>query len=92
MSKTRTDSSVGIRVTVGYPLGQLRHQYACFAVSLHPFVCPFVSGQITLHEHAAFLWVRPEEALSLGWSEADISVIENYLESQRISCGEASVR
>ncbi len=70
---------MGIRVCVGKNLPTNTHHYSTFSVTLHPFVCAIESGEITLHEHAAIAWLKPEQLQTLDWAEADLPVIEMYL-------------
>lgn len=83
---------LGIYAAVNRALGPATYHYPFFTVTLYPFVCNIVSGQITLHEHAAMLWLPPEKFLSLDWAEADIPVIENYLQSRKVLHREAGAR
>jgi 8-oxo-dGTP diphosphatase len=50
-------------------------------IRLVPFVCRIKSGDISLAEHAAFVWLHPEELSALDWAEADIAVYRQYLNS-----------
>ena len=68
-----------IAVSVHEALAPATHRYPTFTVTLHPFRCALESGTLTLHEHAAVLWVQPEELLSLDWAAADVPIIEAYL-------------
>ena len=70
---------MGIRVCIGKNLPTSTHHYSTFSVTLHPFVCAIESGEITLHEHAAIAWLTPEQLQTLEWAEADLPVIEMYL-------------
>ena len=70
---------MGIRVCIGKNLPTNTHHYSTFSVTLHPFVCAIESGEITLHEHAAIAWLTPEQLQTLEWAEADLPVIEIYL-------------
>jgi 8-oxo-dGTP diphosphatase len=70
---------LGVRISVGRLLPSHTHDYAVFTVTLHPFICAIESGQITPHEHAAIVWLTPEELPSLDWAEADLPVMETYL-------------
>jgi len=73
------DEELGIAVSVHEALPPATHRYPTFTVTLHPFRCAIESGTLTLHEHAAVLWLAPEELLSLDWAAADLPVIEGYL-------------
>jgi 8-oxo-dGTP diphosphatase len=70
---------LGLHINVGQPLPLHTHCYHAFTVTLYPFVCAIESGELTLHEHAAFAWLPPEELLALDWAEADLPVIQTYL-------------
>jgi len=72
---------LGLYITVGRALPPHTHSYHTFTVTLHPFVCTIASGEITLHEHAAYAWLSPEDLYSLDWAEADLPVLQTYLDS-----------
>lgn len=69
---------LGIDAAIGHPLPPVTHQYQTFSVTLHPFVCNIISGEITLHEHVALAWLTPGELHTLDWAEADMPVIRLY--------------
>jgi 8-oxo-dGTP diphosphatase len=69
---------LGIEVVIERPLPQTTHRYPTFTVTLHPFVCTIMKGEITLHEHAASCWLRPDELSALDWAEADRPLLEIY--------------
>jgi len=73
------NEELGIAVSVHETLAPATHRYPSFTVTLDPFRCAIDSGVLTLHEHAAVLWLPPETMLSLDWAEADLPVIEAYL-------------
>lgn len=70
---------MGIHVYVGKSLPAHTHHYPTFTVTLYPFVCIIESGVIVLHEHAAAVWLSPDELHTLDWAEADLPVIKSYL-------------
>lgn len=69
---------LGVTIAVGQPLSQQTHSYDSFTVTLYPFFATILSGRITLHEHAAILWLPPEELQTLDWAEADWPVLKEY--------------
>ena len=69
---------MGVTIAVGRPLSLHTHSYATFTVTLYPFVCSIAADTITLHEHAAMVWLPPEELHTLDWAEADWPVLEAY--------------
>jgi len=76
---------LGINVSVGKSLPPATHDYAAFTVTLYPFICSIVSGEIVLHEHAEISWLHPEELHILDWAEADLPVIGSYLAERELS-------
>jgi len=70
---------MGIAVKITAALPTHTHHYSDFSVTLYPFVCEMVSGEIILREHAAIIWLAPEKLPSLDWAEADFPVIESYI-------------
>lgn len=55
------------------------------SIRLIPFICRIKSGELKLTEHAAFLWLQPEELPALDWAAADIPVVQQYLDDLKIS-------
>ena len=69
---------MGVTITVGRPLPRHTHSYDTFTVTLYPFICSIERDTITLHEHAAMVWLPPDELHTLDWLEADRPVLEAY--------------
>ena len=69
---------LGVHITIGHALPPHTHHYETFSVTLYPFLCSIKSGDITLHEHSAMVWLPPGELHSLDWAEADFPVIKEY--------------
>lgn len=69
---------LNVRITVGPSLPSVSHDYPDFSVTLYPFICSVVSGEITLHEHKALLWLSSPELWSLDWVVADFPIISAY--------------
>ncbi len=86
--KRELHEELGIAVAVGTPLPPTTHRYPVFTVTLYPFRCSIVGGDITLHEHAALAWLPPEELHTLDWAEADLPVIDQYRKSLRAQTGQ----
>jgi len=74
---------LGIEISVGKPLPTTTHHYPSFSVTLYPFICEIISGEIILHEHSAMVWLPVEELLILDWCEADWPVIKAYQRGMR---------
>ena len=71
---------MGVTMTIGTPLPQHTHSYEAFTVTLYPFICSIESDTITLHEHAAMVWLPSHELHDLDWLEADRPVLEAYIQ------------
>ena len=52
------------------------HQYPDFHITMHTFICPVKSKEITLTEHIDEKWLRIDELHKLDWAEADIPIVE----------------
>jgi 8-oxo-dGTP diphosphatase len=76
--KRELHEELGLEASVGQPLPATTHHYPSFSVTLYPFICEILSGEITLHEHSAMVWLPVEELHNLDWAEADLPVIEKY--------------
>jgi 8-oxo-dGTP diphosphatase len=69
---------LGIEASVGQALPISTHHYPSFSVTLYPFICEIISGEITLHEHRAMVWLPIEELHTLDWAEADWPIIKEF--------------
>lgn len=57
------------------------HENGQKAIRLIPFLCQIKEGEIKLLEHAAFRWLSPEKLLALDWAEADLPILNDFLNS-----------
>ncbi len=80
---------LGIEVVIERPLHLTTHHYPTFIVTLHPFLCSIATGEITLHEHVACRWLRPDELPVLDWADADWPVVEICREESRFKMMDA---
>lgn len=69
---------MGIEIAVGRPLTPATHDYPTFTVTLYPYVCSIVSGEIVLNEHSALTWLPAAQMHELDWADADLPVIAEY--------------
>ncbi|MFZ5798463.1 MAG: (deoxy)nucleoside triphosphate pyrophosphohydrolase [Desulfobulbaceae bacterium] len=67
-----------VEIVACKPLSISTHSYPAITVTLYPFVCTIVAGEIKLHEHAAVTWLPPEKLHQLDWAEADLPVLAAY--------------
>jgi len=73
------NEELGVIVEIKRPGPLCRHRYPGFDITLYPFTAEIISGEIVLAEHAAVLWLPPDQLLSLDWAAADVEVVEWYL-------------
>lgn len=66
---------LGITVRVEQGLEPVTHKYPTFVVTLYPFACENLQGDMILHEHRASCWLAPHELPTLDWAEADVPII-----------------
>lgn len=69
---------MGVEISVGRALTPATHRYDAFTVTLYPYVCRIVSGEIALYEHAEIRWLTPAGLHELDWADADFPVIAQY--------------
>jgi 8-oxo-dGTP diphosphatase len=75
---------LGIEAEVGRSLSPATHAYPGLSVTLYPFLCRIApDASITLHEHDRAVWLDPEDLPSLDWAEADVAVVDAYLQLLR---------
>ncbi len=72
---------MAVRLTVKRAMPTMKHRYPDFTLTLHPFVCELLSGEVALNEHRAIAWLKPEELPSLNWVEADLALVAAYRRS-----------
>jgi len=70
---------LNIEVEILKSLPPNTHNYPSITIKLIPFACKYISGQITLKEHLNFKWLNTDELLDLDWADADIPIINHYL-------------
>ncbi|MFA7382514.1 MAG: (deoxy)nucleoside triphosphate pyrophosphohydrolase [Desulfurivibrionaceae bacterium] len=74
---------LGVEVAILRAIPVASHRYPDIAVTLHPFVCVLIGGKLCMHEHAALLWLLPEELAGLDWAEADLPIVAEYCRERR---------
>lgn len=70
---------INIKVELLKKLSHNIHDYGTFKVNLIPFVARYISGKIQLVEHKAFKLLDKSELLNLDWAEADLPIVEEFL-------------
>lgn len=63
-------------IEVGELLRTINYDYPTFLLTLHCFKCKLTDSHITLLEHEASRWLKPNELQSVKWLPADEEIIE----------------
>jgi 8-oxo-dGTP diphosphatase len=67
-----------VKIAIKQPLAPTTHEYPAVTVTLYPFICSIVAGEIKLNEHAAITWLSSSALFALDWAEADLPVLAAY--------------
>lgn len=54
----------------------VEHQYPDFHITMHAYICPVMTKDLTLTEHISQQWLRPHQLNQLDWAAADIPFVE----------------
>lgn len=73
------EEELGIGINIGKALTPVEYHYPVFSLCLYPFVCILESGKVLPTEHAQAIWVDATELLSYDWAEADVPIVNEYL-------------
>ncbi|WP_343558954.1 (deoxy)nucleoside triphosphate pyrophosphohydrolase [Sphingobacterium sp.] len=68
-----------IDINIHSALTMVEHHYADFSLRLYPFVCSLKSGEVKALEHAQAIWVDAAQLRNYDWAEADLPIVEEYL-------------
>ncbi len=72
-----------LRIAVTHRLPDCIYAYPTKTIRLIPFVCQLLEGHLHLAEHAQVQWLSPHQLPPLNWCEADVEVVEHYLQFVR---------
>lgn len=70
---------LGIEIGIGEALTPVECHYPTFSICLYPFLCTLDSGTVHPTEHAQAIWVDRTELLNYDWAEADVPIVNEYL-------------
>jgi len=54
----------------------VEHEYPNFIITMHGLRCTALTGELVLHEHTDFKWLRINELMNLDWAAADVPLVE----------------
>lgn len=78
--KREIEEELGVGIQIKKSLPPSDWRYPSFGITLFPFICKLRSDNIVLAEHKAIAWVTPAELSALDWADADVPVLQTYLE------------
>lgn len=71
---------LNIDILVGDLVGTIEYDYPEFHLTMHCFICTFLSGELQLNEHEDLKWLTKETLNSVTWLPADITLINKIKE------------
>lgn len=77
------DEELRFEVRVGSQVAVTTHEYDFAVITLTTFFCEVLSGEPTLTEHVAAVWLPPEELETLEWAPADIPAVKAIISASR---------
>lgn len=66
-------------VEVGQKVTTTNHDYDFGTVRLTTYFCDLISGEPALTEHAAELWLHPDQLTDLAWAPADVPAVNHVV-------------
>ncbi|MCC8359866.1 (deoxy)nucleoside triphosphate pyrophosphohydrolase [Salinimicrobium sediminilitoris] len=80
--KREIKEELGVEIKVNERLPFNTHSYSNKKViKLIPFRCSLQTFEIDLKEHLKVEWVFPADLSQYDWAEADIPIVQNYIQS-----------
>jgi 8-oxo-dGTP diphosphatase len=74
--KREISEELRCHVSVGDEVAITRHEYDFAIVTLTTFYCTLLQGTPELTEHAAVVWLAPDDLGSLPWAPADMPAVD----------------
>ena len=69
-------------IEVENEVGENTLDYGDVIITLTVFQCR-MKDEVTVKEHDAFVWIKPENLLSLVWAPVDIPILEKIVEEKK---------
>ena len=79
--KREIKEELNIDIEICDKIDSVTHEYEEFIVKLDVFSCKHVSGELTNIEHKQLKWVKIEDLKTLDWAEADIPIVDIFVDS-----------
>lgn len=82
--KREIKEELGVEIKINERLPTNIHIYSDKkSIKLFPFRCSLQTFEIDLLEHSRVLWLPVEELNDLDWAEADIPIVNHYIENYK---------
>ena len=82
--KREIKEELGVEIEVTERLPSNTHAYSNQKyIKLIPFRCSLRTFEIDLKEHLKIEWSSPRELLKFDWAEADIPIVQNYIQNHQ---------
>jgi len=78
------EEELSMEVVICGRLPEVEHDYGHKQILLIPYICDTLDELPFLTEHLSYKWLAAKDLVSVDFSEADVLVARNYLESIRI--------
>jgi len=77
------DEELSMEIVICSRLTDVNHDYGHKKIRLIPFICDTLDDMPFLSEHIAYKWVEDKDLLTIDFSEADVFVARDYLDSKQ---------
>ncbi len=73
--RREVEASTGVRIRVDAPLGEVKHAFTHFKITLHAFLCTPVGGEAQPLQCDAVAWIAPDETKKKAFSAANHRIL-----------------
>lgn len=74
---------INLNIEIVEELTKVEYHYPDFSLTLYPFVCTIIGGEINANEHEQVLWVDRTELFRFDWANADLPIVEEYIRTRK---------
>ena len=75
------EMDVDIKVTRDQFFKTVNHEYPDFSITMHSYICPVETRELTMKEHESLVWLNKKDLKSLDWAAADIPIVEKLVKN-----------
>ena len=74
------EMDVDIKVTRDQFFKTVNHEYPDFSITMHSYICPVETRELTMKEHESLVWLNKKDLKSLDWAAADVPIMVKLME------------